>query len=121
MGHGGLLAAPSSLLYHRRSPCAIVRIEPVDSRRIACCTPNHPLRPHHLRTPSWRAGGRRRRRAGRHRCSATTTSSSRASRATASSPLYRNAVGDELVYVQSGAAVLESVFGALPVGAGDYV
>ena len=41
--------------------------------------------------------------------------------AAADSPLYRNAVGDELVYVQSGRARLESVFGSLDVGAGDYV
>ena len=41
--------------------------------------------------------------------------------ATVTSPLYRNAVGDELAYVQSGQATLESVFGSLPVGAGDYV
>jgi homogentisate 1,2-dioxygenase len=38
-----------------------------------------------------------------------------------SSPLYRNAAGDELVFVQSGRATLESVFGALDVGPGDYV
>jgi len=37
------------------------------------------------------------------------------------SPLYRNAVGDELVYIQSGSAVLDSVFGRLAVGPGDYV
>ena len=36
-------------------------------------------------------------------------------------PLYRNAVGDELAFVQSGSAVLESVFGRMTVGAGDYV
>jgi homogentisate 1,2-dioxygenase len=41
--------------------------------------------------------------------------------ATGSSDLYRNAAGDELVYVQRGDATLESVFGALPVRAGDYV
>ena len=35
--------------------------------------------------------------------------------------LYRNAGGDELVYVQSGQAVLASVFGRLAVGPGDYV
>jgi homogentisate 1,2-dioxygenase len=40
---------------------------------------------------------------------------------TTTSPLYRNAIGDELIYVQVGAAVLESVFGRLPVRAGDYV
>ena len=30
------------------------------------------------------------------------------------SPLYRNAVGDECVYVEDGTAVLETVFGACP-------
>jgi len=35
--------------------------------------------------------------------------------------LYRNAIGDECVYVESGAAVVETVFGALEVVAGDYV
>jgi homogentisate 1,2-dioxygenase len=41
--------------------------------------------------------------------------------ATGSSGLYRNAAGDELIYVQAGSACLESVFGTLPVTAGDYV
>ena len=40
---------------------------------------------------------------------------------TNSSGLYRNATGDELVYVESGSAVLESVYGRLEVGPGDYV
>ncbi len=38
-----------------------------------------------------------------------------------SSPLRRNAVGDELAYVQAGSGTLESVFGLLAVTAGDYV
>ena len=33
------------------------------------------------------------------------------------SPLYRNAIGDECVYVESGAATVETVFGALDVRA----
>ena len=37
------------------------------------------------------------------------------------SPLYRNGLGDECVYVESGAATVETVFGALEVGQGDYV
>src|SRR4029079_1248600 len=37
------------------------------------------------------------------------------------SPLYRDATGDELVYVHGGTAVLESVFGRLEVASGDYV
>jgi homogentisate 1,2-dioxygenase len=34
---------------------------------------------------------------------------------------YRNAQADEVVYVAKGAGVLESVFGALPFGEGDYL
>jgi homogentisate 1,2-dioxygenase len=37
------------------------------------------------------------------------------------SPLYRNAVGDECVYVESGTATVETVFGALTARQGDYV
>ena len=41
--------------------------------------------------------------------------------AAADSPLYRNAVGDEIVYIESGRALVETVFGPLPVRQGDYV
>jgi homogentisate 1,2-dioxygenase len=37
------------------------------------------------------------------------------------SPLYRNAIGDELVYVEQGSGVVETVFGVLPFRTGDYV
>ena len=37
------------------------------------------------------------------------------------SPLYRNATGDECVYVERGAATVETVFGTLHVGQGDFV
>jgi homogentisate 1,2-dioxygenase len=37
------------------------------------------------------------------------------------SPLYRNAAGDECVYVEAGAGTVQTVFGTLPVRAGDYV
>ena len=38
--------------------------------------------------------------------------------AVAASPLYRNAIGDECVYVEAGTATVETVFGALEVGPG---
>src|SRR5262249_51456425 len=41
--------------------------------------------------------------------------------AEAPSPLYRNAIGDECVYVESGSARFESVFGAFDLGRGDYL
>src|ERR671910_512472 len=37
------------------------------------------------------------------------------------SPLYRNAIGDECVYVESGSGAVETVFGALSYREGDYV
>lgn len=39
----------------------------------------------------------------------------------AASPLYRNAIGDECVYIESGGARVETVFGVLDAGEGDYV
>lgn len=37
------------------------------------------------------------------------------------SPLYRNAIGDECVYIESGAARVETMFGVLEAVQGDYV
>ena len=37
------------------------------------------------------------------------------------SPYYRNGAGDECVFVERGTATVETVFGALDVGPGDYV
>src|SRR5262245_21750558 len=48
MGAEGF-SGPSALLYHRRSPSAIVCVEEVETRP-TCWHPNKPLRPHHLRT-----------------------------------------------------------------------
>ena len=41
-------------------------------------------------------------------------------RATGSSGLYRNATGDEIVYLRTGAARLEPTFGALDCVASPY-
>ena len=40
---------------------------------------------------------------------------------TDASPIYRNAIGDECVYVQEGTGTVETVFGVLPYRTGDYV
>ncbi len=37
------------------------------------------------------------------------------------SPLYRNAIGDECVYVESGTGTVETVFGVVAYRTGDYV
>lgn len=117
MGEEGFQGA-SSLLYHRRSPSAIVGVEPAQVDRSQLVA-NDPLLPWHVRpggpSPTGDLVTGREVLLGNDDvtiCRAT---------ATRDSELYRNAAGDELVYVQSGRAVLESVFGRLPVSQGDYV
>ena len=130
MGEEGF-SSDSSLLYHRGVPSAIVDSQvwdlPDQSR-----TANHPLRPRHLRLhtlfgpPDADAGGEgaasrcpvqgRRLVLGNNdvRLSYVVTG-------TDPSPYYRNAIGDECVYVESGSGAVETVFGLLPYSAGDYV
>ena len=108
----------SSLLYHRYSPSAIVSAEPVDDNRPELVA-DAPLLPRHLRTGELPRGGDV--VSGRQVLMGNDDVAIAFVAADADSSLYRNAVGDELVYVQSGRGRLESVFGTLDVGAGDYV
>jgi homogentisate 1,2-dioxygenase len=122
MGEEGF-SSDSSLLYHREIPSAIVDARPWTLPSQQTCA-NAPLLPRHLQLPalfpgeSWR------------RCDAVNgrrlvlgNADVRISYAVAgvASPLYRNAVGDECVYVESGSALVETQFGPLTVGQGDYV
>jgi homogentisate 1,2-dioxygenase len=118
-------SGPSSLLYHRHSPSAIVRIEQADVTPPSFVA-NQPVRPHHLRTTLLSGNGGLPGGPGdavTSRIGLLGNADVELSFVTVSttSPLYRNAIGDELVYVHSGDAVLESVFGRLPVRPGDYV
>jgi homogentisate 1,2-dioxygenase len=117
MGEEGF-SGGSSLLYHRGSPSALASIDPVDLPR-ATLSPNEPLSPWHVRCPSLAAGGDP--VTGRRVLLGNASVTLCWVDATASSDLYRDAAGDELVYVQDGGGRLESVFGALDVGPGDYV
>lgn len=122
MGEEGF-SSDSSLLYHRSIPSAITD-STVWELPDTATVPNHPLLPRHLKPhdlfpqEGWRAAdvvtGRR---------LLLGNGDVRISYAVAGSPspLYRNGLGDECVYVESGQAVVETVFGALPVRAGDYV
>jgi homogentisate 1,2-dioxygenase len=118
MGQEGF-SSDSSLLYHRHPPTAIVSAE-VYERPAITQTPNLPLKPRHLRTHKLDAGpadavlGRR---------SLLANGDIRIGYVVADrpSPLYRDAVGDECLYVEAGAARVETTFGELRVGAGDYV
>ena len=120
MGSDGF-SGPSSLLYHRHSPSAIVRVEAPDPAPV-CWRPNQPLRPHHLRTgallpPTDTTDAV----CGRRMLLGNDDVQLGFAAARTTSPLYRNATGDELVFVHDGEAVLESSFGRLSASAGDYV
>ncbi len=118
MGEEGF-SSDSSLLYHRGVPSALVATEVwelADQTR----TPNHPLAPRHLRLHALETGpdavtGRRLVLGNNDvRISYVVTGVD-------ASPLYRNAIGDECVFVEAGNGTVETVFGAVPYRAGDYV
>jgi homogentisate 1,2-dioxygenase len=120
MGEEGF-SSDSSLLYHREIPSAVV-----DARAWALpdqtTVPNEPLLPRHLKLHDLFADGAaadvvtgRRLVLGNEDVRISYVV------ATDPSPLYRNAIGDECVYVESGAATVETVFGVLTAREGDYV
>ncbi|MCR3718343.1 MULTISPECIES: homogentisate 1,2-dioxygenase [Prauserella salsuginis group] len=122
MGEEGF-SSDSSLLYHRGVPSAIVDARVWDLPDLST-TPNHPLKPRHLKLhdlfpkETWAetdvvTGRRLVLGNGDVRLSYVVS--------TKDSPLYRNATGDEIVYVESGQATVETVFGSLEATAGDYV
>lgn len=125
MGEEGF-SSDSSLLYHRGVPSSIVDSQVWELPDLSTY-PNHPLRPRHLKLhdlvfPGPTAGG-----------AATDAVSGRRLVlgngdvrisyvvATQTSPYYRNAVGDECVYVEAGSGTVETVFGVLSYRPGDYV
>lgn len=122
MGEEGF-SGDSSLLYHRGLPPAIVDSEVwvVPDQRTF---PNHPLQHRHLKLHELFQGD-----------APASTDVVRGRRlllgnadvrisyvvAAQHSPLYRNAIGDELVYIESGTARVETVFGELRVHQGHQV
>ena len=122
MGEEGF-SSDSSLLYHIGVPSALVDARPWQLPD-QTTTPNAPLLPRHLRLhelfdPATVADVD----AVRGRRLVLGNADVRISYvvAGADSPLYRNAVGDECVYVERGAARVETVFGHLDAREGDYV
>jgi homogentisate 1,2-dioxygenase len=116
-------SSDSSLLYHRNIPSAIVDARPWELPDQTLTT-NSPLLPRHLQLHDLFPGEEhkavdavtgRRLVLGNADVRISYTVSSQPS------PYYRNATGDECVYVERGAATVETVFGTLSVGAGDYV
>ena len=122
MGEEGF-SSDSSLLYHRHVPSAVIgaRIWQVPDQTTEA---NLPLLPRHLKLHTlfegeeWKSCD-----AVRDRRLVLGNDDVRISYVVAgvASPLYRNATGDECVYVEAGGGTVETVFGALRVGPGDYV
>ena len=122
MGEEGF-TSDSSLLYHRHIPSALTDVRAWDVPDSAL-TPNVPLKPRHLRLHDLFHDEE-------HKALDCVTgrrlvlgnADVRISYAVSSqpSPYYRNAIGDECVFVEAGTAEVETIFGVLPVGPGDYV
>jgi homogentisate 1,2-dioxygenase len=122
MGEEGF-SSDSSLLYHRHVPSAVAgaRIWQLPDQATEA---NQPLLPRHLRLhelfdgEEWKSCD-----AVRDRRLVLGNADVRIGYVVAgtASPLYRNATGDECVYVEAGTGTVETVFGDLVVGAGDYV
>jgi homogentisate 1,2-dioxygenase len=122
MGEEGF-SSDSSLLYHQHLPSAIVDATPWELRSLAT-TANHPLLPRHLRLHAlFPAEEYKSHDVVTGRRLVLGNGDVRISYVVAGepSPLYRNAIGDELVYVEAGEAAVETVFGALAARQGDYV
>jgi homogentisate 1,2-dioxygenase len=124
MGQEGF-SSDSSLLYHRYLPTAITAAEEF-SPTAWTRTANRPLKPRHFFTHKLSMTGKL--GAGPtdavlDRQHLLANDDCRISYAVAErpSPLYRNAIGDECLYLEAGAARIESTFGVLDVSAGDYV
>src|SRR5262249_18803177 len=119
MGQEGF-SSDSSLLYHRHLPTAIVAADQFSPPAAWSKPPNPPPKPRHLRTHKLDQGGADP-ILGRQHLLANDDCHISYAAADRPSPLYRNAIGDECVYVEDGRARVESVFGSLDVGTGDYV
>ncbi len=117
MGEEGF-SSDSSLLYHEGVPSAIVDSQVWELPDLGT-TPNHPLKPRHLKLHDLPVGGD----AVTGRRLVMGNGDVRISYAVTDgpSPYYRNAVGDECVYVEDGTGTVETQFGMLTYRAGDYV
>jgi homogentisate 1,2-dioxygenase len=117
MGEEGF-SFDSALLYHEHPPTQLSSIEAADVETHQA-TPNHPLKPRHFKTHQLKAGGNtvmaRALLMANEDCAMSYFVGSD------DSPLYKNATGDEMVFIEQGTGILETVFGAIPFEYGDYL
>ena len=118
MGHEGFTGT-SALLYHVHPPTTVKSVRRVKETALEA-DPDQTLRHRHFLTSQREEG----RQPDARPHSAAVQSGHRdvyVEPDEQDEHFYRNAQADELVYVAKGAGVLESVFGELPFGEGDYV
>ncbi|MBB2893567.1 homogentisate 1,2-dioxygenase [Flexivirga oryzae] len=121
MGEEGF-SSDSSLLYHRSIPSSVreFRVWELPDQSLV---PNHPLKPMHLKLHELFPAGTTGVDAVTGRRLVLGNGDVRLNYVVADtpSPLYRNAIGDECLYVEEGDAVVETVFGDLDAHQGDYI
>jgi homogentisate 1,2-dioxygenase len=108
-----------SIVYHRRAPTAILKVEDRGPVRLEL-EETGALRHRHFRTTQLRPGGD----AVSGRQPLLHNNDVTMSIALPTEPMayhYRNAEGDELIFVHEGEGRVESLFGALPFRRGDYL
>ena len=121
MGEEGF-SSDSSLLYHRNIPSAIASARIWDLGDLST-VPNHPITPRHLKLHDLFEQGQTGVDVVTGRRLVLGNGDVRLLYVVADtvSPWYRNGIGDECVYIERGAARVETVFGAFDVGQGDYM
>jgi homogentisate 1,2-dioxygenase len=117
MGEKGF-SSDSSLLYHRHPPTAIIAAETVAEPDVDVL-PNRPLLPRHQRTHLLPAGGDI--VSGRKLLLGNSDVSISYATVTEANDLYRNATGDELIFLESGSGSFQTSFGLVAAITGDYV
>jgi homogentisate 1,2-dioxygenase len=118
MGNMGFVG-PSSLLYHARHPTAVKAVRTVKNLAWRSA-PFEPLRHRHFRTGQLSASGD----VIADRIPLLFNDDVSLSLGRPREPLssfYRNAQGDEIVFVSNGEGTLESAFGNIRFSAGDYL
>jgi homogentisate 1,2-dioxygenase len=115
-------SSTSSLLYHRYLPSAISRASTWRPGDMSLHE-NEPMVPRHFALPALFPDGGAGKDVVRDRRLVLGNEDVRISYVVAEdrSPFYRNAIGDECLFIESGRGRVESVFGTLQVSAGDYV
>lgn len=113
-------SSDSALFYHREIPSAVTAARTWDLCAAELVT-NHPLRARHLQTSQLAPPAGDGVITGRVPLLANADVTLSYLHADQPSPLYRNAGADECVFLQSGAARLETSFGAFDARPGDFV